>query len=80
MKCCHCTALRTEGYEYPEEYCALGISDEETIEFKDGELGCRRRSINKINKDLAIADTIRNEAWLKDAESFVKFMEDSIAI
>lgn len=27
MKCENCGHLRTEGYEYPETYCELGIAD-----------------------------------------------------
>jgi hypothetical protein len=75
MKCCNCPALRTEGYEYPETYCGLGISDEDTIEFKDGELGCKRISIDKILKDLKIQDEIESEAFAFEAERFVDFME-----
>lgn len=75
MKCRYCPALRTEGYEYPESYCALGVPDEEMIDFKDETSGCRRKSIDKLTADLKIQDAIENEAWLKNAESFVEFMK-----
>lgn len=29
MKCENCGHLRTEGYEYPESYCELTISDDD---------------------------------------------------
>ena len=29
MKCNRCPALRSEGYEYPEEYCCIGIDGSE---------------------------------------------------
>ena len=35
MKCDRCPALRTEGYEYPEEYCCIGIDGSE-YEADDG--------------------------------------------
>lgn len=35
MKCDRCPALRTEGYEYPEEYCCIGIDGSE-YETDDG--------------------------------------------
>lgn len=75
MKCSKCPALSNDNYEYPEYYCGLGIPDEETIEFADGECGCNRRSADKILKDLKRQEEIENKAWLKDATSFVKFME-----
>ena len=41
MKCENCPALRTKGYEYPEEYCGAGIPDNQLHEFEDGSVGCR---------------------------------------
>lgn len=43
MKCNKCPALRTEGYEYPEEYCYIGIDG---CEFLD----CKNCKIYKITK------------------------------
>lgn len=40
MKCENCPALRVEGYEYPEEYCAAGVPEKSMVEFRDG-TGCR---------------------------------------
>lgn len=49
MKCDNCYALLQEGYEYPEYYCGLG---EYEVEFADGSIGCRRKSVSKIKDDL----------------------------
>lgn len=52
MRCNHCPALRTEGYEYPESYCLLGA--EATREYADGWGGCFRKpeSIRKQIKKI----------------------------
>ena len=50
MKCEHCPALRTEGYEYPESYCLLGA--ESTREYADGWSGCYRK-MESIKKQVA---------------------------
>lgn len=70
MKCQHCPALRTEGYECPEEYCALGVSDNNTVEYKDGNCGCKRHSIDKIISDLKIQDEIEGQAFADIAELY----------
>lgn len=36
MKCNRCPALRVEGYEYPEEYCCIGIDDDNEHATDDG--------------------------------------------
>lgn len=62
MKCDCCPAWIDLGtYECPEYVCAL-MEDDEILDFKDGSIGCRRKSIAKINKELdkfhkAIADS-----------------------
>jgi len=52
MKCEFCPAYQAEGYEYPIYYCQLGIDEIDTIEFKDGFYGCKRKSLKKIYMDL----------------------------
>lgn len=76
MRCRSCPALRTSGYEYPEEYCGLGIDDADTIEFQDGDSGCKRRSVDKIISDLKIEDEIESQAFADEAKSFVEFMNN----
>jgi hypothetical protein len=73
MKCINCPALCREGYEYPEEYCFLG---EEDIEFKDGSIGCHRKSISKIKRDLKIAREIDAEAFAYEAGRMVKYFDE----
>jgi len=75
MKCSYCPANRNDSYEYPEYYCALGVNEDDTIEFKDGEYGCRRRSYDKINADLKIQDEIEGEAFAEMAKGMVEFWE-----
>ena len=40
MRCKRCKACKTEGFEYPEEYCCIGVSDDEINEDRNGDLGC----------------------------------------
>ena len=40
MRCERCPAIRTEGYEYPETYCSVGVPDNECDENAKGEIGC----------------------------------------
>ena len=40
MRCKRCKACKTEGVEYPEEYCCIGVSDDEINEDRNGDLGC----------------------------------------
>lgn len=72
MKCNGCDALIQEGFEYPEDYCGLG---EELKEFNDGSVGCNRKSVNKIRKDLEIARKIDNEAFANECGRMVEFWE-----
>lgn len=75
MKCKHCPALRQDGYEYPEEYCALGVQDNETIEDSEGNLGCRRRSAEKVKRDLEAQDNIEAEAYAEFAQGMIEIMD-----
>ncbi|MGX8835292.1 hypothetical protein ACWG0P_13915 [Amedibacillus sp. YH-ame6] len=73
MKCDNCPALTNVGtYEYPEYGCYL-VDDDDVVEFKDGSLGCRRKSYKKIERDVERQRNIEGEAWRKFAESFVDF-------
>lgn len=38
MRCKRCKACKTEGFEYPEEYCCIGVSDDEINEDRNGDL------------------------------------------
>lgn len=40
MRCKNCKARKIEGSEYPEEYCCIGIYDDELNEDRNGILGC----------------------------------------
>ena len=75
MKCENCIALRDDsGYERDatECWCAVG---EEDIEFADGSIGCKRRSIQKLKRDIDIQNRIENEAYVKECEKFIDWME-----
>ena len=63
MKCKNCPALRSNcGYEQNADdwWCAVG---EESFEFKNGEIGCFRKSTNKLEKDIKQADKCELEAF-----------------
>lgn len=53
MKCDNCPALRTDGYEFPEYYCAAGVPEDSKMYTYDG---CRyplkviRRRIERRDK------------------------------
>lgn len=38
MRCKNCKARKMEGSEYPEEYCCIGIYDDELNEDRNGDL------------------------------------------
>ena len=44
MRCKRCKACKTEGFEYPEEYCCIGVSDDEINEDRNGDLEIGRAS------------------------------------
>ena len=75
MICDKCPALRSEGYEYPEYYCGLGVDEDDTYENKDGYTCCRRKSVDKILLDLKISDKIETEAFCQEAKNLVDFIE-----
>lgn len=74
MRCDNCIALKNDsGYERnaTEWWCAVG---EEEIEFADGTIGCKRRSITKLKKDMEVQDKIEEQAIIKEYEDFVDFI------
>lgn len=74
MRCEHCIALKNDGgYEHDaEEYwCAVG---EEEIEFTDGTLGCRRRSVEKLKRDMKVANELECEAFAEECGRFLDFL------
>mgnify|MGYP003301849014 CR=1 FL=1 len=76
MRCEHCIALRDDsGYEHnaTEWWCAVG---EEEIEFADGTIGCKRRSIQKLKRDIEIQNKIEQEAFIKECGSFVDWVKE----
>ena len=74
MKCEHCIALRDDsGYEQyaTDWWCAVG---EEEIEFADGSIGCKRRSIQKLKRDIETQSKIECEAFAKECGRFVDWV------
>ena len=57
MRCKNCKARKMEGSEYPEEYCCIGIYDDELNEDRNGDLGCN----------------LHWKEYLRDLEIFVRF-------
>lgn len=64
MKCENCGHLVSEGYEYPEYYCELGIADNPQYEKYDTGEGC---TVPK-KKRVEICKTLEGLWWdeLKD--------------
>ena len=52
MRCKNCPALTGTG---EDQYCCLGVEDDELLEDQKGDLGCNRRSKAKILRDIDIA-------------------------
>lgn len=76
MRCEHCIALRDDsGYEHnaTEWWCAVGEGE---IEFADGTIGCKRRSIQKLKRDIEIQNKIEQEAFIKECGSFVDWVKE----
>ena len=53
--CEHCEFLATEGYEYPETYCAVGVKDDDP-KFDEDKKGCgchyNIRTLRKWEKEM----------------------------
>jgi len=50
MKCNNCPALRTEGFEYPESYCAAGVPEDGKMVTDDGCRYTMRRIAARIDR------------------------------
>ena len=75
MKCEDCIALRNDsGYEHSatEFWCAVG---EEEFEFADGSIGCKRRSVEKLKRDIEAQNKIEKEAFIEECVNFVNWVE-----
>ena len=75
MKCDHCIALRNDsGYERDatEWWCAVG---EEEKEFADGSVGCNRKSIQKLKRDIVTEDKIEERAFVKECRNFLEYVD-----
>lgn len=70
MKCEGCPALWTEGYEYPESFCAV-YPESECVEFKDGSWGCYHK-LKTIKKRLEQREEIELHQW----DGFAEWYEE----
>ena len=70
MRCHECPALRCEGYEYPEEYCLIGVPDEKLIDFPDGECGCRK-TYPVIKREAERIEALRDKSYEGIGEWYV---------
>lgn len=84
MKCENCSALRSEGWEYPEEYCAACVTEKSMVEFKDGSTGCRYTA-QQIAKRVDRYDRMRDyqyegiEVYAKESQGTEQAMRAAIA-
>lgn len=78
MRCENCPALRIEGYEYPESYCCI-YPDEETVEFPNGDLGCRHQ-LATIKKKIDELDKAMSKQYEGIGEWYMKEQEKEKAI
>lgn len=62
MRCKNCKARKMEGSEYPEEYCCIGIYDDELNEDRNGDLGCNLHW-KTINHLICKESKILQEPW-----------------
>lgn len=62
MRCKRCKACKTEEFEYPEEYCCIGIYDDELNEDRNGDLGCNLHW-KTINHLICKENEIPQEPW-----------------
>lgn len=59
MRCKRCKACKTEGFEYPEEYCCIGVSDDEINE--DNAIAISAKISSKKQKVVKILDPRKKE-------------------
>lgn len=80
MRCEECIALKDDsGYEHSatESWCAVG---EEEREFADGSVGCMRKSVEKLKRDMKMQAEMENQAFAEECGRFVEFMETQEAL
>lgn len=70
MRCENCPAMRTDGGEYPEYYCAC-YPEDDWEDFADGATGCRHPA-NAIKKKLAILDEFEEKRY----EGIIEFYQE----
>lgn len=80
MKCDNCPALRTDGYEYPEKYCAAGVPEDSKM-CTDG--GCRyplKAILRRIERRDEMESHCYNgvEEWYEDAREHDEAMRCAI--
>lgn len=76
MKCEECPAFQNNGcYEHNADdfWCALG-EDMESGPYD--ELGCNRKSMDKIEKDLNISSKFNDKAFSEQCKDFREFCEN----
>jgi len=73
MKCNNCPALMTEGYEYPESYCGIGVPEDEWQDFKDNTTGCLKR-MKSIEKELKRIEVEASEYYGRMGEEMAAMM------
>lgn len=67
MKCEYCIALMDDsiyGHEATEWWCGVGEGERE---FADGSIGCNRRSIDKLKRDMKHKYSLDDE-WFSKGE------------
>lgn len=83
MKCINCPALRSEGFEYPEEYCAAYVPEDSMVDFKDGSSGCKY-PYKRIRKRIDRYDEMRDhqydgiDVFARESEGLEKAMRTAI--
>lgn len=86
MKCDNCPAMRTDGYEYPENYCAAGVPEDSKM-YTDG--GCRyplkaiRQRLerrNKMQSHQYDGETDGLEESMKREEAMTDALNEAISI
>ena len=67
MRCNRCPALETEGFEYPLDYCSIGVDEEYRNENAKGEHGCTLH-YKTIAKYGVAMEALKNQIPLKPVD------------
>lgn len=78
MRCENCPALKTDGYEYPQDYCAC-YPEDDLVDFADGTTGCRHPA-NAIKKKLAILNEFEGKRYEGITEFYQERQDVEIAV